>query len=86
MVDDMTEPKQKIEILAALMLADDWHAAIKFAAKFPRLDRHRGPILTASAALLSPEVYRQMGRDPEALIAAGAAALRDRFPQIVQPR
>ena len=78
----MNTPPKKIDVLAAMMRSGDWEKAIKFAAKFPRLDKHRGAILSASSALLSPTLYEQMGRDPEALVAAGIAALKDRFPRI----
>ena len=72
---------KKIDQLSALMRSGDWHAAIKFAAKFPRLDKHRDPILSASSALLSPDFYRSMGRDVDAIVAEGVAALKDRFPK-----
>lgn len=61
------------------MRAGHWPQAIKFAARFPRLGEHRAAILTASAALLSPGLYRGMGRDPAALVEAGVAALRERY-------
>ena len=78
----MEAKTKKIDVLAAMMRNGEWDKAIKFAAKFPRLDKHRGAILTASSALLSPTLYEQMGRDPEALVAAGIAALKDRFQRI----
>lgn len=77
-------PPRKIDALAALMRAGDWPRAIKFAAQFQDLGRHRGAILTASSALLSPDFYRSMGKDPEALVEAGARALRDRYPRLSQ--
>lgn len=77
----MSTPPKKIDQLAALMQSGDWHAAIKFAAKFPRLDKHRDAILSASSALLSPDFYRSMGRDVDAIIADGVAALKDRYPK-----
>lgn len=77
----MSERIKKIDILSGLMRSGEWEKAIKFAAKFPRLDEHRNAILSASAALLSPDMYRSMGKDPEALFSAGVAALKDRFPK-----
>ena len=71
---------KKIDTLKALMAADKWDKAIKFAAKFPRLGNERDAILSASAALLSPGLYRGMGRDPDALVANGKAALMARYP------
>lgn len=76
----MSTPPKKIDQLSALMQSGDWHAAIKFAAKFPRLDKHRDAILSASSALLSPDFYSSMGRDVDAIVAAGVAALKDRYP------
>ena len=76
----MNTPQKKIDQLSALMKAGEWEKAIKFAAKFPRLDKHRETILTASSALLSPSMYRSMGKDVDALVAAGVAALRERYP------
>ncbi len=78
----MNEPKQKIEQLAEMMSAGDWHKAIRFAARFPQLGKHREPILTAASALLAPELYRQMGRDPDLLVRSGLVAIRDRFPRM----
>ncbi len=71
---------KKIEVLQALMRADDWPAAIKFAAKFPRLGDEKTDITRAKDALLRPGFYRQIGRDPAALIERGKAALILRYP------
>jgi hypothetical protein len=79
----MSAPPKKIDRLAALMQAGEWEKAIKFAAGFPRLDKHRNVILTASAALMSPGLYRGMGRDPGALVDAGVQALKERYPNHV---
>ena len=51
---------KKIDTLKALMAAEQWEKAIKFAAKFPRRGNERDAILSASAALLSPS--QQAGR------------------------
>lgn len=75
----MNTPPKKIDQLAALMRAGEWNKALKFAAKFPRLGQHRDAILTASSALLAPRFYEGMGRDPQALVAAGVAALKERY-------
>ncbi len=71
---------KKIEILKSLMRADDWPAAIKFAAKFPRLGAGAADITRANDALLRPAFYRQIGRDPAALVERGKAALISRYP------
>lgn len=72
---------KKIDTLKALMAADEWNKAIKFAAKFPRLGAERDAILSASSALLSPGLYRGMGRDVDAIVNAGISALMSRYPQ-----
>jgi hypothetical protein len=70
---------RKIDKLIALMKAGEWHAAIKFAAKFPRLENERDAILSASSALLSPSLYRGMGKDVDAIVAHGIDALQRRY-------
>lgn len=72
--------EKKIDILSQLMKGGEWVAAIKFAAKFPRLGKQRDRILSASAAILSPDFYVSMGKNPEMLVADGVAALKERFP------
>lgn len=72
--------EKKIDALSALMKQGQWVEAIKFAAKFPRLGKQRNSILTASAAILSPDFYISMGKNPDMLIADGVAALKERFP------
>ena len=63
----------------AAMAAQDWARAFSIASKFARLGPQRAAILRAQAARLSPGLYRQMGRDPAAIIEAGKAAMRARF-------
>ena len=63
------------------MKAGSWEKAIKYAAKFPRLGRHRDDILTASSAILNPGFYRQLGKDPAVLIDTAIVALKDRYPK-----
>lgn len=73
--------QKKIDKLHALMDAGDWPAAIKFASRFPRLGEHEKAIRQASSAMLSPGMYRGMGRDPAELISAGKQAIIDRYPR-----
>ena len=61
------------------MRAGDWPRAFSIASKFARLGPQRAAIMRAQAARLSPGLYRQLGRDPAAIIKAGKAALRERF-------
>lgn len=73
------EPQKKIDQLRALIAAGDLDAAIRFAAKFPRLGEHKRAIMTAASAMLNPGFYAQMGKDPEQIIAAGRAAILERY-------
>lgn len=73
-------PVKKIDLLRDHMAAGQWHDAIKLAAKFPRLGDHKAAITRAKDAIVNPGFCRQLGRDPDALIDAGIAALRDRYP------
>ncbi len=71
---------KKIDLLSAMMRKGDWTAAIRFASRFPRLGAHRAAILSASSALLSPDFYKSIGKDPDKLLADGIAALKERYP------
>jgi hypothetical protein len=61
------------------MAAQDWPLALRLAARLPRLDIHSAAIKRAHECAGNAAFYRQLGRDPEALIAAGIEALKDRF-------
>lgn len=74
--------KPKIEIVREMMAAGDWRGATLFAAKFPQLGARRAAILSAREAYLRPGFQRQIGKDPEALIEAGRAALLGRFGRV----
>lgn len=73
--------KLKIEILREHMEAGNWDAAIKFAAKFPQLGNERNAILSAKDAINNPRFYRQLKKDPVALIEEGRLALLRRYPK-----
>ena len=69
----------KLAQVQAAMAAQDWPRAFSIASKFARLGRQRAAIMRVQAARLSPGLYRQMGRDPAALVEEGKAAMRERF-------
>lgn len=69
----------KLSKLKAHADMGDWQGALRIAARFPSLGDHRAQIIRAHEAYLRPSFYRQIGKDPEALIAAGIAALRARY-------
>jgi len=73
-------PVRKIDRLMMLIDAGDWPAAIRFAAKFPRLGAEKHAITTAASALLSPRFYQSLGQSPDVIVAEGVAALRRRYP------
>ena len=54
----------KLSHLLDLMASGDWSAALRFAAKFPRLGDHRDDILRAKDALLQPESRVRAGCHP----------------------
>ena len=74
-----TQPRSKASIVREHMAAGRWQDAIRIAARFPRLDQHRGAILDAHGAYTNPRFLVQIGKDVEALKDAGRAALIDRF-------
>lgn len=75
-----TTPRQsKASIIREHMAAGQWAEAIRLAASFPRLDRHREAILDARSAYTNPRFMQQIGKDVETLKAAGHAALQERF-------
>lgn len=70
---------RKIDLLRAAMAAGDWHRALSIAAKFPRLGNHEFAIRCGNEAAQRPEFQRQLGKDPQAIINAGIAALKARY-------
>ena len=75
----MSEPPKKIDVLRRAMNAGAWQSAMSIAAKFPRLGDEQTAILRAHEAFVRPDFQRQLGRDPEALKAAGIAALKGKY-------
>lgn len=69
----------KLSKLKKLMAYGDHRAALRLAAGWPRLGDHKEAITRGWAALSNPGFYRELGRDPEALVAAGLAAIRERY-------
>ena len=69
----------KLAKLKAAWAAGDTRDALRIAAKFPRLGDDKAAITRAWNAHLRPDFYRQMGRDPEALVSAGVAALKSHY-------
>jgi hypothetical protein len=70
----------KTQRLIELMRADDWDRALSLANKFRILGPHRDTIRFAHECRVWPRFYRSLGRDPEAAVAAGIAALKQLYP------
>lgn len=71
--------KTKLSIIVDAARIGDWRTALKVAAKFPQLGDHKARITTAWAALNNAQFYREIQKDPEALVKDGIAALKERY-------
>lgn len=69
----------KLSEVQTAMRAGDWTMAIRIAARFKDLGKERGEILDAHGALTNPRFCAQLGKDPQALVEAGKAALVARY-------
>ena len=74
-----TAPQSKASLIRGHMAASRWAEAIRIAASFPRLDKHRTAILDARTAYTNPRWLVQLGIDPEVAKVAGQMALQERF-------
>ena len=74
-----TAPQSKASLVREHMATGRWADAVRLAASFPRLDKHREAILDARTAYTNPRWLAQLGIDPEAAKEAVHAALRERF-------
>jgi hypothetical protein len=81
-IENLREGKaqaSKLNQLAKLMKTGNWNDALKMAAKFHDLGDHAKAITQGANALRNPDFYRQIHKDPAALIEAGIAALKERY-------
>lgn len=69
----------KIDKLKNAARAGDWISAISIASKFGELGKHKAAIMQAREAYCRPSFQKQIGKDPQNLIAAGIAALKERY-------
>lgn len=74
-----SRPPTKIAALRALMAAEAWDDALRFAARFPQLGDERQAIQRGAQAVLRPEFVRQLRRDPTSDRREGIDALRRRY-------
>lgn len=76
----MTKPLIKaIDQLRAHWAAGDYRKALKLAASWPRLGKHKNAIQQGWAAASNPRIYAEMGKDVDALVAKGLDAIQDRY-------
>lgn len=78
----MPKPDRYARLRSAIQ-EGDWVAALKLASGLPQAGADRKVIDRAWEAHARPEMYRQMGQDPEALVQAGIDAVRARFPELL---
>jgi hypothetical protein len=71
-------PDPKLAKVRAAIAQDDWDEAIKLAARVTLFGKHAEAIQRGKDALLNPDMYRQLGRDPEKIRAEAIAALQER--------
>lgn len=74
-----SEPVKAIDHLRSLMRAGDWARALALAARWADLGEHKEAIVRGHEARVHAAFYRQLGRDPEALVADGQRALEERY-------
>lgn len=75
----MNPLKTKLSGVKEAAASGDWRKAVLLAAKFQDLGEQRNAILSAREAINRPDFQRQMRRDPDILLAAGVAALKQRY-------
>ena len=69
----------KLSKLKTPAARNDWRAALAIAARFQDLGNESANIKRAHEAAWHPAFARQIGKDPDALIAAGIEALCRRY-------
>lgn len=70
---------KKIDMLKGFAARGEWIKALSLAASFSRLGNARDAIKAADMAAKHRDFCIQIHKDPDALIAAGLAALRARY-------
>jgi len=73
------EYRTQLSILLDHMQAGRWQEALKMAARWHDLGGHKTVIERGATAIEHPEFYKQLGQDPDALVAAGIDALKHRY-------
>ncbi len=73
-------PLTKTRQLRDLIAAGDWPRALSLAKTFRHLGPYRDTIRLAHECRVFPRFYQALGRDPDAQVAAGIAALQALYP------
>ena len=79
-------PTTALQRLTVLWAAGEYRKALKLAASWPRLGKHKVAIQRGWLAASHPGFCRQMDRDPKALYTEGLNAVAERYglPRIIQ--
>ena len=70
--------------LEALLKKGDFTKALSLAAKFPKLGEHKEQIRLGHEANQHPSFYKQIGKNPDQLVADGIAALKERSSYLIK--
>jgi hypothetical protein len=78
-------PDPKLAKVRSAIGQGNWDEAIKLAARVTLFGKHAEAIQRGKDALLNPDMYRQLGRDPEKIRAEAIAALQERLAALDTP-
>lgn len=73
------EYRTQLSILLEHMAAGRWPEALKLAARWQNLGEEKEAITRGKDALVHPEFYKQLGKNPDELVQEGIAALKRRY-------
>lgn len=76
----------RLDRLLDAMQAGDWPAALRLAASYPDLGAEAAAIRRGYEATVRPQFYRELGRDVDAEIGGGIAALCRRYATALEQR
>jgi hypothetical protein len=71
--------ESKLSRARALLAAGDEVGALRIVARFPRLGAEKEVITRGWAAQQNPDFYRALGFDPDELVRAAVAAIRQKY-------
>lgn len=74
-----------LQKLNSLWAASEYRKALKLVAGWPRLGEHKDTIQRGWSAVSNPNIYRELGKDPDILYAAAPAAVATRYELSTTP-